>query len=97
MNLLLIEKAHERDIINNIYQHINRIFMSLFDKKMLDFPYTFGERIFILQESNLLKDKLKSYIIDKIEEVKGYKKKWEIFLILGISERTNKLIVTIFE
>ena len=77
MNLLLIKKAHYRDIINNSYRYVRTTFMSLFDKKMLDFAYTFGDRIFTLQDFNLLKGKLIVYILDKVEEVKEVKAKWE--------------------
>lgn len=48
MNLLLIERVHYKDIIDNSYQYVCRTFMFLFDKNMLDFPYTFGDRIFTL-------------------------------------------------
>lgn len=75
-NILLIDKTHYRDIIDNSYQYVRKTFMSLFNKKIFDFPYMFGDRIFTLQDFDLLKGKLIMYIPNKVEEVKYAKAKW---------------------
>ena len=48
MDLLLNERAKERENIENNYQYVSKRFMRMHDKKMPNFSSTFGQKIHIL-------------------------------------------------